>query len=253
MEETVKTNAHSNESNRELQNAEQYWNNATRRLTVGVAFATGLLLLYNVLLLIKMNPQEGGEVSAAMTSSMAFKAIVIIFALVLAFFCTKSYSRGLSRFATILSGGGKRSLYLIRWGFHLTVAGIILQLAMIAIMALKNVELSFLHLLISNALLVAATVVGSSGFLSLATSKGMPDEARRGALHMAWTNVVLLIGAFLLSYAVFSTAALRVATLIVNIFGACLFYINWRRILRPTKADVIEPEVDTKSMPNEQE
>lgn len=223
--------------------ANEHWNNSTRRLKVGVAFATILLLLYNVLLFLPIHKHE-----ETTSSTLLYFVIFSVGMLVLAFLCIRNYSRGLSRFSSIFNHGGKRSLFLIRWGFRLAIAGVVLQILVFMLLHPSKESITFLWLLIGNILLIASAVVSIVGFLSLATSKGMPDASRRGALHMSWTHIVMLIGAILLSYSLQAGMMLKIVTIAVNLCGAYLFFHHWKRILNPvdesdeTSSD--EPEVE---------
>ena len=129
------------------------------------------------------------------------------------------------------------SLFMIRWSFLLTIAGIILQLFVFFILYPRQEDITSLRMLIGNSILVLATVLGIMGFLSLATCKGMPSDSRRGALHMSWSIIVMLCGACLLSYSLQGGVMLKVVTIFVNIFATYLFYHNWRRILSPADDD----------------
>lgn len=230
----------------------QYWNNATKKMKLGVAFATMLLVLYNVLLFFPMRSlSENGTIK---TDTLLYMVIFVIAALALTYFCIRNYTRGLSRMAVVFEGGGKRSLFLIRWGFLLTIAGVVLQLFVFFILRPDLESITFLRMIIGNILLVAGAVVGIVGFLSLATSKGMPDDSRRGALHMSWTTVVMFIGACLLSYANQAHVTLKIVAVIVNLFGTYFFYINWKRILSPKDPEkpVIESDETDKPAPEKE-
>ena len=238
----VTTNTTDNEPTRA-----QQWSNATRKLKVGVAFATVLLLIYNIMMFLPVH--SANSETGLTTSTLLLYVIYVLVALILAYFCMRNYMRGLSRFTVVFDNGGKRSLFIIRWGFLLTIAGVVLQLFVFFILHPRQEDITFLRMLIGNGLLVVATVLGIMGFLSLATCKGMPQDARRGALHMSWSTIVMLIGACLLSYALQGGTLLKVVTILVNIFGTYLFYHNWRRILSPADAD--EAETETEETTNE--
>ena len=206
------------------------WEKNTRLMRLGVALATALMLLYNVLLFLPTKRQNDGQLSTLITFVVA-----ILLVMVLVFLCIRNYSRGLSRFATLFERGGKRSLFLLRWAFYLTIAGVALQLLVFLLMVRSAEHVTLLWIAIGNVLLIAATVVSIVGFLSLATSKGMPDDARRGAAHMAWVCPLLLVGACLLSFAVLPHEKggnmLKFAALVVNLIGTYFYFTNWRRLL----------------------
>lgn len=208
--------------------ATEHWNNSTRKLKVGVAFATILLMLYNVLLFLPIHKHE-----ETTSSTLLLFVLFCVGMLVLAFLCIRNYSRGLARFSNLFSHGGKRSLFLVRWGFWFAIAGVVLQLLVFMLLHPSKESITFLWLLIGNILLIASAVISIVGFLSLATSKGMPDTSRRGALHMSWTHIVMLLGAILLSYALQAGIVLKIVTVAVNLCGTYLFFHHWKRILNP--------------------
>ena len=204
------------------------WTRATRRLSVGIAIATVLLLLYSILLFIPIDAASnvGADISGR---NLLLYIIYVVVGLALAYLCIVNYLRGLSRFATCFEGGGKRSLFLIRWGFIISIAGVILQLFVFFV--IKALPSTFIRLLVGNILLVAGAVIGIMGFLSLATSKGMTDQGRKGALHMSWTIIVILAGALLLSYALSQGSFLKIFCTIINVIGAVLFFRHWKQII----------------------
>ena len=213
------------------------WHKATRRLSLGVAFATVLMLLYNVLLFIPIT----GRLSDPITTKQLLLYIAyVLLAFLLAFVCIRNYMRGISRFATLFEQGGKRSLYLVRIGFVLSIAGIVLQLFVFGILPLENVA-NTLQLIIGNSVIIAACVVGIIGFLSLAASKGMTDLGRRGALHMSWISILLTLGAILLSYSLHASTVLKVCCVVVNVVGAVLFYRMWNNIIAYPEQSGDEP------------
>ena len=236
------------ERNRKILDEEEHrWKKGTRRLTVGVAFATVLLLLYNVLLFLPI--QEQFELPKG---KLLLVVLYLLIAIALVFVCVQTYLRGLKRFA--LMAGTKHSMAIVRWGFVATVAGAILQ---VLLMGLFNIK-EFSNLLISNSLLIVGCVIGIVGFASLATAKGMPDSARKGAINMTWTSIILLVGAVLLSYCVSlqpdDKMALNIVCVLINVVGAYFFYTNWRKMLNPFRTESIDDDeedepVDTTPVP----
>lgn len=219
------------------------WTRSTRRLSVGVVFATVLMMLYSILLYIPIDgaTAAGSDISGR---NLMLYIIYVVIGLALAYFCIQNYLRGLSRFATCFEGGGKRSLFLIRWGFLISIAGVILQLFVFFV--IKAVPSTWVRLLVGNVLLVAGAVVSIMGFLSLATSKGMTDSGRKGALHMSWTTIIILVGAVLLSYSLQKGTFLKVVDTLVNIAGAVLFFLQWKRIVAwPEPQALPESQEDT--------
>lgn len=222
-------------------NPEEKWNKSTRMLHRGVVFASVLMLLYNVLLFLNFNQEYDVEPSALVGFVLFF-----IIIMVLAFLCIHNYSRGIARFSNMFERGGKRALFILRWGLWITIGGVILQFIVFFGIRPSAQSMTLLWILIGNILLVAATVISSVGFLSLSASKGMPDDARKGAAHMAWVCVVLLIGACLLSYAVLdgSRIIIKIITLVVNLGGIYFYYTNWKRLLAYRKEEKIEEPID---------
>lgn len=224
---------------------QEHWKLNTRKLKTGVLFSTVLLVLYNVLLFIPFH-QDGNNTMDTMDLIML--VVFFILLLGLAFLCMQYYSRGIARFSNLFENGGKRSLFLVRWGFWLTIAGVVLQMLVFFMIHPSAETLPFLWLLIGNILLIAATVVSVAGFLSLSASKGMPHNSRRAALHQSWSCAILLIGACMLSYAILQHGlAIKFATIIVNLVGTYFYFIHWRRLLNPNnekedKTDPIENE-----------
>lgn len=228
---------------------EERWDKNTRKLKLGVVLATIMLVLYNGLLFFR--PETGN------TSQMIICVLFLVVAMALAFFCNTNYTRGISRFSNCFEKGAKRALHLVRWAFWLTGAGVVLQL-IIAYMFLKPtteaVEFKFLWILIANSLLIVATVVSVMSFLSLSTSKGMPDRSRRGALHMSWTSLLLMAGAILLTIAInIDNTFVKIATIVVNFTGIYFYYKNWDRILNPNKPEKVEidPVTQEEETPNQ--
>ncbi|MCF0211781.1 MAG: hypothetical protein HUK17_02665, partial [Bacteroidales bacterium] len=76
------------------------WEKNTRLMRLGVALATALMLLYNVLLFLPTKRQNDGQLSTLITFVVA-----ILLVMVLVFLCIRNYSRGLSRFATLFERG----------------------------------------------------------------------------------------------------------------------------------------------------
>lgn len=222
------------------------WKNSTKKLTLGVSFATVLLLLYNAAVLLPPI-SEGGIQSGNMLFVLGF--LIIIMAL--CYFSIVNYCRGLSRFAVNFEEGGKRALWMIRWSFILTLAGIVMQMFVFRVVAVDT--LTFGEILLGNVLWLIATVVGIVGFLSLATAQGMTHDGRKGAAHMAWVLVVIFVGACLVSLILQSQSAVRVllkvAAVAVNLFGTCFFYKEWKRILTPADGAAHDP--DDATLPKE--
>ena len=220
------------------------WEKNTRLMRLGVVLATALLLLYNVLLFL---PARWDNNEGQLSSLVGF-VVFFVLTLLLVFLCIRNYSRGLSRFATLFERGGKRSLFLLRWGFWLTIAGVALQLLIFFMIVRSAEHVTFWWIVIGNVLLIAATIVSIVGFLALATSKGMPDDARRGAAHMAWVSPLLLVGACLLSFAVLpheqGGTMLKGLALVVNLIGTYFYYTNWKRLLnyQEPEAEIIDGE-----------
>lgn len=215
------------------------WKNSTKKLTLGVSFATVLLLLYNVFLFVPPLRDRHGD-----GSNMLLLLGFLLLVLALCYCCIVNYCRGLSRFAVNFEEGGKRALFMIRWAFLLTLAGVVMQLLIFRAFALST--LTFGQIILGNVLWLAATVLGIVGFLSLATARGTTDEGRKGAAHMAWVLVVLFAGACLVSYVLQTKdgvgALLKVAAIAVNLFGACCFFKQWKRILTPPDDEPAEDE-----------
>lgn len=208
------------------------WKESAKRLTLGIGFAVPLMLMYNILLFL---PESGWRQGAeAKSGDMLLTIGFIALVLVLAYFCIVNYTRGLGRFASNFEEGGKRSLWMVRWGFILTVAGIALQLFVFRLLNMKVTGLG--QLVLGNVALVAAAVLGIVGFASLATVKGMSDEGRKGAMHMTWVTIVLLIGACMESYVIQRHDVplswfWKAMALVANLVGAIAFFIQWKRIL----------------------
>jgi hypothetical protein len=208
------------------------WNNSTKKLTLGVSFATVLLFLYNVIIFLPSKQDDSIE-----NNNMLLIVGFLLVLLALCYFCIINYCRGLSRFAVNFENGGKRALWMIRWAFLLTLAGVVMQLLIFRVFAMDTV--TFGQLIIGNVLWLAATVMGIVGFLSLATAKGMTDDGRKGAVHMAGVLIVIFIGACLVSFVLQSDGIvkplLKMLTLVVNIIGTCLFFREWKRMIMPAK------------------
>ena len=230
------------------------WKRGTNKLKVGVSFATVLLMLYSVLLFLPINK---GLDEVIATRTLLLYILYGIVALALAFLCAQNYLRGLSRFATLFEGGGKRSLFLVRWGFIISAAGVVLQMMVFFGLNMGASSITFGNLILGNALLLAGAVVGIVGFLSLATAKGMTDDGRKGALHMSWSTLVIFAGAVLLSYALYKGWALKVVCTLVNLTGACLFYKQWKRIIAwpetDAKQEMPAPAENQEDVPTERE
>lgn len=222
----------------------EFWKNATRKLKRGVLLATLLLVAYNLLLFLDIHSDNG-------IKGLGIIVCFFVTIILVAFFCLRNYRLGLARFSSLLNLGGRSAVRFIVWGFNCAVGGVILQLLVFLMLQKQLNDNIFLSLCIGNSLLIISTVIGSLGFLSLATSKGLPHDSRRGALHMSWTNIVLLIGAFLTSYCLSSnecSVMFKLFVVAINFVGTFLFYKNWNLILNPKdENDEIEstnPTVD---------
>lgn len=201
----------------------EQWVKASRTLGVGVSFATMLLLLYNVFLFV--NPHD---------SNLWTFVVLMLIVLACGYFCINGFIRGLSRFSVLFEGGGKRSLFFVRWSFILTCAGVVLHLLLVY--NNPHVELSTVNwttVLVGSLICAAATVMAVVGFLSLSTCKGMHDDARLGALHLAWVSVLLVICTMLFAVASQKdTLILKICSVALNLLAAYCFYHNWHRVLR---------------------
>lgn len=222
-------------------NPEEKWNKSTRVLALGVTFASILMLLYNVLLFLNFDQEYDIE-----TSALIGFVIFFIIVMALGFLCIRNYSRGLARFSNLFERGGKRALFILRWGFWLTIGGVILQFIVFFGIRPSAQSMTFLWIIIGNILLVVATVISSIGFISLSASKGMPDDARKGAAHMSWVCILLLIGACMLSYAVLDGCGIfiKTLTLLINLTGVYFYYTNWKRLLSFKKEEKEEEPID---------
>ncbi|MDY5969628.1 MAG: hypothetical protein SPJ13_06415 [Bacteroidales bacterium] len=208
------------------------WKDNTKRLTLGIGFAVPLMLMYNVLIFM---PEGGWRHGAeAKSGDMLLTVGFIALVLSLSYICVVNYTRGLSRFAANFEEGGKRSLWMIRWGFILTAAGIALQLFVFRFFNMRVA--GFGQLILGNIVLIAAAALGIVGFASLATIKGLADEGRKGAINMTWTTLVLLTGACLESYVIQRHNVplawfWKALALAANIVGAFAFFLQWKHIL----------------------
>lgn len=205
------------------------WLRGTRKLTLGVAFSTALMVLYSVLLFVPLH--TSGNNDPMTTRNLLLYMLYGVVAIAIAFLSVHNYLRGLARFTIVFGAGGRRSLALIRWGYVLTIAGVVLQMLVFFVFGAGSNSITFGRLILGNVVLVAAAATGIAGFLALATVKGMTDRGRKGALHMSWTTLVILAGAILLSFAIHKGLFLKILCTLINITGACLFYAQWKKIL----------------------
>lgn len=215
------TDADMNETISPKKSAAERWSNATGRLSVGISFATMLLILYNVLLFLHPDSTRMG----------AF-VIYFIVVLICGYLCISNVLRGLSRLATCFEAGGQRSLFIIRGGFLLCVAGVALQLV-VAYSYQRGVldAVNWKPILLGSVLYMLSAIVAVVGFVALSTSHGMHPEGSRGALHLAWVSVFLACCSIVFGYALQTGMVVKIVSVVLNLVATYFFYINWRRIL----------------------
>ena len=211
---------------------QEQWNRNIKRLSLGIGFAIPLMLLYNVLLFIPAGGWRHG--AAAKTGDMLLVIGIIVVTLALAYFCITNYTRGLKHFAANFGVGGKGALWTVRWGFVLAAVGMALQLLVFRFFNMRVAGVG--QLALGNVLLVAAAVLSIIGFASLATVSDMTEDGRKGALHMTWVTLVLLLGACVESYVIQRHEVplswlWKALALVANLGGTAAFYLQWKRIL----------------------
>lgn len=215
------TDADMNETISPKQSAAERWSNATGRLSVGISFATMLLILYNVLLFLHPDSTRMG----------AF-VIYFIVILICSYLCISNVLRGLSRLATCFEAGGQRSLFIIRGSFLLCVAGVALQLVVAYSYQRGALDaVNWKPILLGSVLYMLSAIVAVVGFVALSSSHGMHSVGSRGALHLAWVSMLLACCSIVFGYALQTSMVVKIVSVVLNLVATYFFYINWRRIL----------------------
>ncbi len=232
----------------------KHWSKSTSRLSMGIAFASILLVLYSGLMFIDFKSTPWLYVG------------YILLAIVLAFFCISNYLKGLSRFTAVFEAGGKRSLFILRWSFLAAVAGVILQIFLIYKMPSHEVlpmqevvgevpkaPVNWNLIWAGNALYVVSAIIAVIGFLSLSTCKGIHDDGRKGALNLAWVSILLTLCAVFLSFALTSTTFVKVISTIVTLVATYFYYHNWKRVIYRSFEEETTAVTDNTSTPQQEE
>lgn len=148
-----------------------------------------------------------------------------------------TYQKGLTRFAALFGKDGSRALDVIRWGFMLSIMGVLFHF-FIFYLPITDPEIKHQTstLFIGNSIIILSAITSVVGFLMLATANGCPDHSRKGSLLMIVVSVILLAAAFVAPFAVITGGWSRIVELVLLVGGATLFLIAWRKIIRMVKS-----------------
>lgn len=176
--------------------------------------------------------------STQMEGNMNIRSLLLFFGyfvlmIALGFVSVWCFCGGIKKYANSFESGGRRSLTIVYWAYLVALAGLILHLLVYKMLpGIKDI--TFLHLLVGNSLLIVASVMMIVGFLSFATAKHLHQNSRKGAVNMLWVIIVLLVAAFLDPVALQGGLALKVFCTVVALFGIVSYYLVWKTILFPT-------------------